>query len=604
MQRILTLSKFRNLGLEEPTTLILNHSIKKGEIGSLVILIGPNNSGKSNVIDALNAISLKNVGRRDVTTLSFANEDLVPEVKLGIRNQKNWAYYRIAYEQQATCELNINNQFKHPTKEILLKDLEAAKKVFSQRGIASVLDAATAKVRESEDAITVDFADEISSQIEKKCVYYNLPINTLDGAMPADGYWVYFRSRNASNPLKQVEAYCQSNYGVKFMPSIAFYKERLLKNSDLNSSPNLVNNSDFFCSLFKAIGIDPSEITNAYEQYQSFGNIATLKKIMRKIDRKIKIVNDRFNALYFAESDEYKFMVSLDTNSISFGMARGKDEDPIMLEYQSTGFRWFFDFFFNFIESGDLKPGDIVVMDEPATNLHPRGQKELRAFIKEFARKNDITFIIATHSPFLIDPDNYDEIRVVSSENNRAHIDNLFTAVNSDDPDSLRPIKESLTIEQNVLYDLDTEVVWVEGITDYNYLTMFKKLLGIKNIAFLPCNGIGKDQKTQEKILKRIVSIKFHKRNILLDADKAGQAMKKLCEGTDFNNAVSVSDLNDDDKKFVEIEDLFSKEDRAKFGLPDKSAGSSYLMKETCTLESFSDETKANFQKLFDLLKD
>lgn len=65
-------------------------------------------------------------------------------------------------------------------------------------------------------------------------------------------------------------------------------------------------------------------------------------------------------------------------------------------------------------------------------------------------------------------------------ENNRSKIDNLFTAVNYEDPDSLLPIKESLTIEQNVIYILKTEVVWVEGITDYNYLTMFKKLLATR----------------------------------------------------------------------------------------------------------------------------
>ena len=60
--------------------------------------------------------------------------------------------------------------------------------------------------------------------------------------------------------------------------------------------------------------------------------------------------------------------------------------------------------------------------------------------------------------------------------NNRAHIENLFTAANINDPDSLLPIKDALTIKQNILYDLGTEVFWVEGITDYNYLTLFKKL--------------------------------------------------------------------------------------------------------------------------------
>lgn len=46
-----------------------------------------------------------------------------------------------------------------------------------------------------------------------------------------------------------------------------------------------------------------------------------------------------------------------------------------MIEYQSTGFRWFFNLYFNFLCSNQLKSGDIVIMDEPATHLHPQGAK-------------------------------------------------------------------------------------------------------------------------------------------------------------------------------------------------------------------------------------
>lgn len=284
-------------------------------------------------------------------------------------------------------------------------------------------------------------------------------------------------------------------------------------------------------------------------------------------------------------------------------MARGESEDPIMIEYQSTGFRWFFNLYFNFLCSNQLKPGDIVIMDEPAMHLHPQGQKELRKFIKEFAVKNDLTFVIATHSPFLIDPDNYDELRVVSTKDNRSHIDNLFTAVNMDDPDSLVPIKESLTVKQNVFYEFETEVIWVEGITDYCYLTMFKKLLGKENIAFIPFQGVGADDEEQRAIIKRLKNIPFFKRNMLVDGDKAGRAMKKNCKDTAFNDVVCISDVPTQGKSFVEIEDLFSAEDRKKFGL-DKKASDATLMKKCCKLEDFSKETIENFKALFALLLD
>jgi hypothetical protein len=154
-----------------------------------------------------------------------------------------------------------------------------------------------------------------------------------------------------------------------------------------------------------------------------------------------------------------------------------------------------------------------------------------------------VLFIIATHSPFLIDTDNYDELRVVSMENNRSSIDNIFTAVNLNDPDSLLPIKESLTIKQNVLYDLDTEVYWVEGITDYIYLTMFKKIFGIKNISFLPFNGVGKNKEQTKSILKRLLEIKFHKRSMLVDADKAGMDMYNQAKDSAFDTVHNLSEF-------------------------------------------------------------
>lgn len=326
----------------------------------------------------------------------------------------------------------------------------------------------------------------------------------------------------------------------------------------------------------------------------------------KEINNKITILNDQFNKMYFSENEKYKFSISLEKDQISFAMARGIEEDPIMIEYQSTGFCWFFNLYFNFLCTNKLNPGDIIIMDEPATNLHPQGQKELRDFIKNFAIKNDLTFVIATHSPFLINIDNFDELRVVSTDNNRAKISNLFTAVNMEDPDSLLPIKESLTIKQNVLYDIDTEVIWVEGITDYNYLTMFKRLLKKENIAFLPFQGVGTDDTQQKEIIQKLVNIKFYKRNILVDGDKAGKAMRKNCKDTVFDNLICISDLSND-QKFTEIEDLFSKEDKEKFGLLIdnnivKKASLSSIMKKTCKLQDFSEETINNFENLFNLL--
>ncbi len=50
-KRVLKLHYFRNLGRKSPTELLLNSSFEKH--GGLVILVGENNVGKSNVLEAL-----------------------------------------------------------------------------------------------------------------------------------------------------------------------------------------------------------------------------------------------------------------------------------------------------------------------------------------------------------------------------------------------------------------------------------------------------------------------------------------------------------------------------------------------------------------------
>lgn len=53
-KRVLKLHQFRNLGRKSPTKLLLNSSFESFEKhGGLVILVGENNVGKSNVLEAL-----------------------------------------------------------------------------------------------------------------------------------------------------------------------------------------------------------------------------------------------------------------------------------------------------------------------------------------------------------------------------------------------------------------------------------------------------------------------------------------------------------------------------------------------------------------------
>ena len=240
-------------------------------------------------------------------------------------------------------------------------------------------------------------------------------------------------------------------------------------------------------------------------------------------------------------------------------------------------------------------------MDEPATHLHPKGQRELRQFLKEFAIRNDISIIIATHSPFLIDLDYLDELRIIENSDNITSITNNFAAVNTDDPDSLLPIKNSLTVENHVICNPDKKIIFVEGITDYNYLTAFKNKLKKEELVFIPINGLGKSKEENLQISKCLIEIRKNDPILLVDGDNAGKIMESINENSELE-VISLEKIQN--YSFKTIESLFSSEDMEKFGLKYKHASTSSLFKKKILFneESVSEETENNFKALFERL--
>lgn len=610
MQRSIRFSKYRNLGLEKDDYLILNGDFQKGKMGNLVILIGPNNSGKSNVLDGIvTACTNSGISKRDITDLYFEDKYRTPSLALVYRDDKYTFEYQINSNNNAGWKIIAGSAVpEKPSTEEIKKTLNAMFSYFNQRGmrmqnLVNLISGIESKNIKGYDSILEETINVINYMVRNG--YANDFINKM---RKEKNSLIYYYDSTHGSQFSFIQEYLSKETGLTNpVPNCIVYRENQISNNDLYTREvNNLQNYRFFRSLFKTINVETKTIQNVYNQYYQTNNIQYLKKLEKDLAKKIDKLSDRFNNLYFASNDKYKFTLVFESERISFGMARGKEEEPINLEYQSTGFKWFFNLFFNFLANGTLKPGDIVIMDEPATNLHVQGQNELRAFIKQFAIENDVLFVLATHSPFLIDVDHYDELRVITMENNRSRIDNRFTAVNLEDPDSLLPIKESLTIKQNVLYDLDTEVYFVEGITDYNYLTMFKHLLNVKNIAFLPFNGVGNNSNQTKKILGELLKVKFHKRSLLVDSDKAGEDMYKQAKDSAFDSIHRMAEIKlTDTKNAVMVEDLFSAEDKKKFrAIVNKNSDGTSAMKDHCKLGDFSKTTVDHFKELFKILQD
>ena len=86
-RRLVKIKNFRNIVSKDGEQILyLNNSLDKDKIGELIILVGENNVGKSNVLDAVNKIKpadkLASVSLREDISEFIKYEDSMPEIKL------------------------------------------------------------------------------------------------------------------------------------------------------------------------------------------------------------------------------------------------------------------------------------------------------------------------------------------------------------------------------------------------------------------------------------------------------------------------------------------------------------------------------------------
>ncbi len=408
------------------------------------------------------------------------------------------------------------------------------------------------------------------------------------------------------------------------VPKIVFYKEHEIKNENLKTTPDQLLKNKFFIALFNAIKFDISKLQKACERSKdkdtSFYN--TAEKEINKILK--NTINVRFNELYYSKSDSgvYGFEIKLETQSISFCIE--KNNETISLSEQSVGFKKFFNLFFNFLYQYKVGYSDIVLIDEVENHLSIPAQKDIRKFLKEFGQKRGITFIVSTHSNHILDIRHLDEIKIVKSGDKGSTIINDFFIMPDHEADTLAEIKRSLGTGYLSLVGYNDKLIFVEGITDYNYLTAMnflyeKERNSEEKLLFLPISGLGKaDNKTknsrntvatptQEKIANELKTLartaKDGRALLLVDGDKAGQAMVELNDDK-FIAILNNKQFKEKYPNFKEMEDFFSTELRDKFQMDAKSSDMSSKFKNEVEQDKIQidKETKNKFFELFDYL--
>ncbi len=262
-KRVLKLHQFRNLGKNLPTELILNSSFEKH--GGLVILVGENNVGKSNILEALKAFN--------DTDIKLCNEN---------------DYFKVHESEDTVLSLEEETILNHKTIDFSCVDLKIQTKEISE-GLKEL----------SKTLIVYPFEKHVEALREQCSNIVFIPINNNDYSNICTF---------VSNFTNLIDSYNQ------LKPFLHFYKElikHLSGNSELiktfcqcvkeiikHNTPNKKCNSDDFFVMGKH---KQNQLSEIYSRFKKLSGNEIKTKGVKYVSNKIKSLDEIFKTTDFNE---------------------------------------------------------------------------------------------------------------------------------------------------------------------------------------------------------------------------------------------------------------------------------------------------------------
>lgn len=229
-------------------------------------------------------------------------------------------------------------------------------------------------------------------------------------------------------------------------------------------------------------------------------------------------------------------------------------------DQRSSGFRWFFSFLAAFHEFEKQKERVVILLDEPALELHPRAQRDFLRFINErLSNKHQVFY--TTHSPFMVEAEHLDRVRLVEDKGR-----GVGATVSSDvltaEPDSFFPLQAALgfDIAQSLFGRPDN--LLVQATSDYTYLTVISdhlKQFGREHLhdrwRVLPAGGAA-NLPAAVALIGRQMSV-----TVLVESRNGNEKLVELAKAGFLKpkRLVAVAEVTGSSR--ADLEDLFEVED-------------------------------------------
>ena len=202
--------------------------------------------------------------------------------------------------------------------------------------------------------------------------------------------------------------------------------------------------------------------------------------------------------------------------------------DRAGLPLQGSGLLWFVTLLINLELLGE-HPGPLMwLLDEPATPLHPSAQRMVPRLLDSLSNRWQILY--STHSPFLIDWNFPQRVRVFVRDPDRRHT-TIMNRPYAGGRQIWDPLRESIGVTVGDVATIGDRNVLVEGISDQIILAnasraleaMGEPHLDLTQTTILPC---GEDPVLKEMLARiRRAGVRAV---VLVDFDEAGRQKAKI----------------------------------------------------------------------------
>lgn len=526
------------------------------DVDSINTIIGKNESGKSNLIEAVGCIGITGMDNADYFKNKNKNTNKEPTLSLVITPYESEnEFYTSKKETIITIHSQYNIEFNGGLTEIIANNMQFQSDKAKMKQLFDDIYLKDDQRRNQMNRI-VGMIDEAESKVFIDYTYVDEILSILQQNEEFKTFYTYFN--NCIEYLRNINSFFPNFIHLDNIELKTQYTREYLRD---NSRSKLM-----LKYLLKTIGMNLDELMNYWTLQSGDDKINFAQEINEKID---EVVNE-FNKFY--KQEKVKFIINFDSSAMNLAIKTNKKY--LDISERSNGLKWYFNMYIQLIAKTKLydMKNLVILLDEPGVYLHVNAQKELLNLFEDFASKEN-QIIYTTQLPSMIYQEDLHRIRsIIKDDDGNSHIGNKYYVLPHNMASKLETITPVLTaIGMSMKYSFsamdDSKInIITEGISDYNYVRAFlMQVVFKKDCNVIPGSGVDN--------IHNLVSILTgwgYSFRILIDQDKEGRKENKvlrnklLVEESNIQFVDGTSEPNSDSN--MTIEDLFSEEDRQNIG--------------------------------------